>query len=129
MWIFRPRCRSSVRMEGICTLLFSCVRHANKVQAPFMRNRPELELLVRLLCHKSGAAPVNLTVLGCSKGAEVYSISYALRSAYPDLKVNIQALDISLDVVEFAKGEFTLSDTKRTCQILRQACLLRSWTW
>ena len=69
----------------------------------FMRNRPELELLVRLLCHKSGAAPVSLTVLGCSKGAEVYSISYALRSAYPDLKVNIQALDISLDVVEFAK--------------------------
>jgi len=69
----------------------------------FFRNRPEIELLIRLL-DRIGSAAVDLTILGCSKGAEVYSFSYSIRSARPELKVHIRAVDIDVDVVEFARG-------------------------
>jgi chemotaxis protein methyltransferase CheR len=70
----------------------------------FLRNRPELELLMRLLDQKRQGSSLDLTVLACSKGAEVYSISYVVRSARPDLKVRLRALDIDKDVLEFAEG-------------------------
>ena len=53
----------------------------------FFRNRPELQLLIRLLDSKRQASAVNLTILGCSKGAEVYSFSYSIRSTRPDLNL------------------------------------------
>src|SRR6266851_5782281 len=70
----------------------------------FLRNRPELELLIRLLDEKGQGSGLDLTVLACSKGAEVYSISYEIRCARPDLKVSLRALDIDKDVLEFAEG-------------------------
>src|SRR5262245_15729475 len=70
----------------------------------FFRNRPELELLIRLLVQKRQSSTLNVTVLACSKGAEVYSISYAIRCARTDLKVRICALDLSKDILEFAKA-------------------------
>jgi chemotaxis methyl-accepting protein methylase len=69
----------------------------------FFRNRPELVLLIRLLNSMGSASDVNLTILGCSKGAEVYSVSYSIRSVRPDLNIRIHALDIDPGVVEFAK--------------------------
>ena len=69
----------------------------------FFRNRPELELLIRLLDLTRRASDVNLTILGCSKGAEVYSFAHAIRSARPELNIRINALDIDPEVVEFAK--------------------------
>jgi chemotaxis methyl-accepting protein methylase len=75
----------------------------------FFRNRPELELLIRLLDQKRQNSTLNLTVLACSKGAEVYSISYVIRGARPDLKVRLCALDISKAILEFAEaGVFSL---------------------
>ena len=75
----------------------------------FFRNRPELQLLIRLLDSMGQASAVNLTILGCSKGAEVYSFSYSIRSARPDLNLRLHALDIDPDVVEFAKeGVYSL---------------------
>lgn len=75
----------------------------------FLRNRPELELLMRLLDQRRQGSSLDLTVLACSKGAEVYSISYAVRSARPDLKVRLRALDIDKDVLEFAEeGVYSL---------------------
>src|SRR5262249_36610614 len=47
----------------------------------FFRNRPELELLIRLLDQKRQGSTVDVAVLGCSKGTEVYSILYAIRCA------------------------------------------------
>ncbi len=70
----------------------------------FFRNRPELELLGRLLDQKPQGAPLDVAVLACSKGAEVYSFSYTIRCARPDLNVTLHALDIDRDVLEFAKG-------------------------
>ena len=70
----------------------------------FFRNRPELELLIRLLDQKRQSSTLNVTVLACSKGAEVYSISYAIRCARTDLKVRLCAVDISKDILEFAEA-------------------------
>jgi chemotaxis methyl-accepting protein methylase len=70
----------------------------------FFRNRPELELLIRLLDQKRQSSTLNLTVLACSKGAEVYSISYAIRCARTDLKVRLCALDVSKDILQFAEA-------------------------
>jgi chemotaxis methyl-accepting protein methylase len=69
----------------------------------FCRNRPELELLTRLLNPKQQGSTLDLTILGCSKGAEVYSFAYSIRSARPDLNLRLHALDIDPDVVQFAK--------------------------
>ena len=69
----------------------------------FFRNRPELELLTRLLSPKRQGSTLDLAILGCSKGAEVYSFSYSIRSARPDLNLGLHALDIDPDVLEFAK--------------------------
>lgn len=74
----------------------------------FMRNRPELELMRRLVNRKKHRAPLELTVLACSKGAEVYSMVYAIRRARPDLELHLHALDISQEIVRFAeRGSFS----------------------
>lgn len=70
----------------------------------FFRNRPELALLVRLLNQRREGSTLDLAVLGCSKGTEVYSISYAIRSIWPDLKVRLHALDISKEILDFAEA-------------------------
>jgi chemotaxis methyl-accepting protein methylase len=69
----------------------------------FFRNRPELELLIRLLNSKRRGSTLELTVLGCSKGAEVYSFSYSIHAARPDLRLTLHAVDIDPGVLEFAK--------------------------
>jgi chemotaxis methyl-accepting protein methylase len=75
----------------------------------FFRNRPELEVLSRLLDRLSYGSTVDMAVLGCSKGAEVYSMSYAVRTARQDLKLRLIALDIDKDTLEFAKtGVYSL---------------------
>jgi SAM-dependent methyltransferase len=70
----------------------------------FLRNRAELELIRRLssLASKAGRA-MKIAVLGSSNGAEVYSIAWAVRSAQPDLKLILQAVDISAEVLRFAQ--------------------------
>ena len=76
----------------------------------FLRNRAELELMRRLLDHKASGSTLNISVLACSKGAEVYSIAWMVRSARPDLAVRIYAVDISQEIIEFAKkGVYSLS--------------------
>jgi chemotaxis methyl-accepting protein methylase len=70
----------------------------------FFRNRPELDLLLRLLDQFPSRSTVDIAILGCSKGAEVYSFSYTIRTARPDLCVRLSALDIDKDTLEFAKG-------------------------
>lgn len=82
----------------------------------FFRNRPELELLLRLLKQNQAGSTVEMAILGCSKGAEVYSCSYAIRSARPDLNVRICAMDISKDTLEFAeKGTYCLGEQTEPC--------------
>src|SRR5438309_4080707 len=44
----------------------------------FLRNRAELELMRRLLDQKGHGSSLDISVLGCSKGAEVYSVLWAI---------------------------------------------------
>jgi chemotaxis methyl-accepting protein methylase len=77
----------------------------------FLRNRAELQLMCRLLDKKPNGSSLNISVLACSKGAEVYSILWAIRSARPDLRINTHALDISQEILEFAeRGVYSLGN-------------------
>src|SRR5262249_6560342 len=78
----------------------------------FLRNRAELELMRRLLDEWPGGSRLEISVLACSKGAEVYSILWAIRAARPDLRVRMHAVDVSREILEFAKnGEYSLNDS------------------
>jgi chemotaxis methyl-accepting protein methylase len=69
----------------------------------FLRNRAELELIGAIANRSPTGATLRLGVVACSNGAEVYSIAWTIRSARPDLKLVIHAVDISRDIVEIAK--------------------------
>ncbi len=93
-------------------------RHGVRAQAPstfFLRNRPQLELIRRLIERRAEADALRVAVLGCSTGVEVYSIAWRIRSARPDLKLTLHAVDISQRAVEFgACGKYSLVDPQLT---------------
>ncbi len=88
-------CQDLVRLQGSRRMSIGTL---------FLRNRPELGFLLQLLDQKAKGSSLSMAVLACSKGAEVYSISFTIRSARPDLKLTIHAIDISKDILEFAEG-------------------------
>jgi hypothetical protein len=59
----------------------------------FLRNRPALELIQRLLERKSPSETLRVAVLGCSTGAEAYSVAWIIKSARPDLRLILHAVD------------------------------------
>jgi len=59
--------------------------------------------MCRLLEQEAPGAKVAISVLACSKGAEVYSILWSIRRSRPDLKISLQAVDISHEIIDFAK--------------------------
>ncbi len=76
----------------------------------FLRNRPQLELIRQLSHQAENASTLRIAVLGCSNGAEVYSILAILRSLRPELKVVAHAVDISKEVLEIAhRGTYSLT--------------------
>lgn len=107
-WIWR-RLPHSLRhsLRGYGSHLHSLIQLRERTQSTgtyFLRNRPELKLLLRLLDQFPNGATVDMAVLGCSKGAEVYSISYAIRTAREDLSLRLSALDIDKETLEFAEA-------------------------
>jgi SAM-dependent methyltransferase len=81
----------------------------------FLRNRPQLELIRRLVERRPLSDKLRVAVLGCSTGVEAYSVAWAIRSARPDLKLVLQALDISKRAVEVGKcGVYSLAAPKLT---------------
>jgi SAM-dependent methyltransferase len=80
----------------------------------FLRNRPELELIRVLLNQQAEGSTLRISVLACSNGAEVYSFLWTIRSARPDLKVIVNAVDISDEIVEIAeKGVYPFRGHER----------------
>ena len=69
----------------------------------FLRNRPALELMRPLIRGRVRGSTVNIAVLGCSIGVEVYSILWILRRDRPDLKIVVEAVDISWEALEVAR--------------------------
>ena len=70
----------------------------------FLRNRPQLELIRRLSNQRGLGFTLKIAFLGCSNGAEVYSILRTIRSRRPDLKVIAHAVDISKEILEVAQN-------------------------
>jgi mannose-6-phosphate isomerase-like protein (cupin superfamily)/SAM-dependent methyltransferase len=81
----------------------------------FLRNRPQLELIRRLVERRPPSDTLRVAVLGCSTGVEAYSVAWTIRSARPDLKLMLQAMDISKRAVEIGKcGVYSLGSPKLT---------------
>jgi mannose-6-phosphate isomerase-like protein (cupin superfamily)/SAM-dependent methyltransferase len=81
----------------------------------FLRNRPQLELVRRLVDRKKKGETLSVAILGCSTGAEVYSVAWKIRSARPDLRLVLHAVDVSKPAVEFAKqGLYSLQSPQLT---------------
>ncbi len=110
-----PSLRALRPLSAYGTFLQSLVRlrsdRRQRYGTFFLRNRPALELICSLASQKLSGPPLRIAVLGCSNGAEVYSIVWTIRSTYPDLKLDVHAIDISEEIVEFARrGVYSLSD-------------------
>jgi len=69
----------------------------------FLRNRPALELMRRLAEGKAHGSTLKIVVLGCSIGAEVYSILWTIRTARPDLKVVVCAVEVIEEILKRAE--------------------------
>jgi SAM-dependent methyltransferase len=63
-----------------------------------------LALIQRLVEESVETGAVRVAVLGCSTGAEVYSVAWTLRSALPGLQLTLHAVDISIEAIEVAKA-------------------------
>jgi hypothetical protein len=107
--------RNSHPIRAYGAWLHSLVRlHATRQQyfgTFFLRNRPALELMRRLAEEKAEGSTLRIAVLACSIGAEVYSILWTIRSARPDLKVLVCAVDISSEILNFAEKGVYAPDT------------------
>ena len=108
-----PSLKTTRAMHSYGTFIHSLVKlQAERKQyhgTYFLRNRPELELIRAISNQRAQGSRLSISVLACSNGAEVYSILWAIRSARPDLKVIVHAIDISNDILEIAKkGVYSL---------------------
>jgi chemotaxis protein methyltransferase CheR len=111
----RVRNLHSVRSYGawLHTLVCLSAKRQQFLGTFFLRNRPALELMRRLAQQKSHGSTLRITVLGCSIGAEVYSILWSIRSARPDLRVFLDAVDISEEILSFAEKGIYSHDTSQ----------------
>jgi chemotaxis methyl-accepting protein methylase len=99
-------------------------RYADRTQyfgTFFLRNRPQLELIRRLSHQVEHASAVTMAVLGCSNGAEVYSILATLRQARPELKITMHAVDISAEVLALAQqGTYSITSPELVGEVIFQ---------
>jgi chemotaxis methyl-accepting protein methylase len=99
----------------------SLIRHHKKRSqyfgTYFLRNKAELELLQLITRQCDQHSRLDVAIIACSKGAEVYSILWALRSARPDIRFTATALDISQEILDFAQeGIYARSNTNSNLQ-------------
>ena len=101
----RVRNLYSLRSYGAWLHTLVCLRASRQQYFGtfFLRNRPALELMRRLAQQRAHGSTLRIAVLACSIGAEVYSILWTIRSARPDLKVLLYAVDISKEILSFAE--------------------------
>ena len=70
----------------------------------FLRNEPLLEVLRDLALKLPSGRDWRIISVGCSTGAELYSLLWYLRSARPDLRISAVGVDIADTVVAKARG-------------------------
>lgn len=106
-----------IRLYGECLHRLTQILgvRAQAFNTVFLRNRPELELIRRLVERSTKADTLRVAVLGCSTGAAAYSVAWTIRSARPDLKLILHAVDVSKEAVEIAKcGVYSLVASRLT---------------
>jgi len=79
----------------------------------FFRNRPQLELMSRLIGLKPAGSTLDMAILGCSIGAEIYSVLATIRRARPDLQVKMWAVDNSPEVLMVARKATYTNEVSR----------------
>src|SRR4029077_18138653 len=122
----RVRNLHPVRSYGawLHTLVCLSARRQQYFGTFFLRNRPALELMRRLARQRDHGSTLRIAVLGCSIGAEVYSILWIVRTARPDLKVLLEAVDISKEILSFAENGIYSLDTSQFVS----ASIFERWT-
>jgi len=148
VWQRLPRSTASRPVVAYGRLMHSLVRsHGDRRQflgTFFLRNRPQLELIGRLAnLGANGGAP-RIAVLGCSIGAEAYSILWSIRSTHPGQMLRMTAVDISDEVIGVAReGVYSsgvselvrervcerMTDGERHGMFDREGTLLRVKSW
>jgi hypothetical protein len=94
---------------------FSPRRYSDPIRYPpttrFLRYPPLLETISDLLHDLQFGDTVRLCVMGCSTGAELYSILWAVRKARCDLKILPVGIDLSEAAIKKAKaGRYLAND-------------------
>jgi chemotaxis methyl-accepting protein methylase len=79
----------------------------------FLRNRPLLEQIRHIIRSQPHGSTLKIAVLGCSSGAEVYSLLWAVRSARPDLKLQTSGVDISPEMLRIAEMAVYTSESSQ----------------
>lgn len=87
-------------------------KRENRVYTKFFRSPNQFAVLrdkvIPFVRNGSADETLRIVVLGCSTGAEPFSIASELRSAFPDLQFKIKAFDLVPDVVAKARtAEYT----------------------
>jgi len=114
LWRRLPASISNLRpVHSYGELLYGLARRygdrAQNLGTFFLRNRPQLELIRRLIDQRAENDTLKVAVLGCSIGAEAYSIAWTIRSVRPDLKLILHAVEISRRAVELGQcGRYSL---------------------
>ena len=77
----------------------------------FLRNRGQMNILRSIISQKPEDSVLNIAVLGCSTGAELYSAKGIINETRPDLNVYARGIDISVEAIKKAeKGEYGSDD-------------------
>jgi hypothetical protein len=103
----------------------------------FLRNAPQLEVLrERLGGHEHGAT-VKIASVGCSSGAELYSLLWVARNSPPDLHIVAVGVDASPRVLDVARTgvyqiatpgtDHDLDDCGRVAAPVSE--FLKDWPW
>lgn len=102
-----PKVLASRPMRRVGSFIYDhYVRDVNRYQSHsthFMRNVPQLEVLRNRLAAFAKGETLRIASIGCSTGAELYSLLWVFRSTRPDLKLVAHGVDISAEVVEVAR--------------------------
>jgi 2-polyprenyl-3-methyl-5-hydroxy-6-metoxy-1,4-benzoquinol methylase len=68
----------------------------------FFRNLPQLELVRDLLFEKPAETPLRIVSIGCSTGAELYSLLWLIRTARPAQGIQALGIDSSEECIQAA---------------------------
>jgi chemotaxis methyl-accepting protein methylase len=115
LWsLLPPSVTGRIAMRRYASFLHRLVRLGVRRQQNFgtffLRNRPLLALIRSLAQRYETGSTLTIAFIGCSNGAELYSVLWTIRSARPDLKIVAHAVDISKEILAIAeRGTYSLT--------------------